>query len=203
MEFVVQKENLLTQLTLVQGIVERKTTMPILSNVLMQTGPEGVSIMATDLEVALATRCEAVVGRQGEVAVQARKLFDVVRSLPPGEIQFRALGEMDLGIECEQARFTLRGLLAADFPSIPEATVAKPILLPAADLRQMISRVAFAVTVDDPVYSLNGALMLMDGYQGLGTIDVDATASGADFIVGGMVKYLLGTAGIGFMYVRS
>jgi DNA polymerase-3 subunit beta len=162
-EFVVRKENLLTELAHVQGVVERKTTMPILSNLLLRGGPEGIEIIATDLEVGLRTRCEAAVSQEGEVSVQARKLFDVVRSLPGGEIQFRRVGDNDLGIECEQAKFTLRGLPVADFPSLPDTALKNPVNLPAADLREMIGRVIFAVTVDDPVYSLNGALFAVEG----------------------------------------
>jgi DNA polymerase-3 subunit beta len=162
-EFVVRKEHLLSELALMQGIVERKTTMPILSNLLLEAGPEGIQLVATDLEVGLKTRCEASVGRQGEISVQARKLFDVVRSLPDGEIQFRREGDNDLGIECEQAKFTLRGLPVADFPTLPEPAMKDPVNLPAAELREMIGRVIFAVTVDDPVYSLNGALFSVEG----------------------------------------
>jgi DNA polymerase-3 subunit beta len=162
-EFVVRKEHLLSELALMQGIVERKTTMPILSNLLLEAGPEGIQLVATDLEVGLKTRCEATIGRQGEVSVQARKLFDVVRSLPDGEIQFRREGDNDLRIECEQAKFTLRGLPSADFPTLPEPALKDPVNLPAAELREMIGRVIFAVTVDDPVYSLNGALFSVEG----------------------------------------
>ena len=163
MELVVKKEDLLPELALIQGIVERKTTMPILSNLLLKAGPEGIEILATDLEVGLKTRCEATVTRQGEVAVQARKLFDVVKSLPRGEVCFRLVGDMDLAIECEQSRFKLRGLPPGDFPSLPEATVSTPITLSAPELRDLIARVLFAVTVDDPVYSLNGALLQIKG----------------------------------------
>jgi DNA polymerase-3 subunit beta len=162
-EFIVKKDDLLTQLALVQGIVERKTTMPILSHLLLTADKEGIQLVATDLEVGFRTRCEASVGRPGDVTVPARKVFDVVRSLPAGEIQFRRSGDHDLGIECEQSRFTLRGLPVADFPSLPETTLKNPIQLPAAQLREMIARVIVAVTVDDPVYSLNGALFSVEG----------------------------------------
>ena len=163
MEFIVKKDDLLTQLALVQGIVERKTTMPILSHLLLTADKEGIQLVATDLEVGFRTRCEASISRPGDVTVPARKIFDVVRSLPSGEIQFRRSGDHDLGIECEQSRFTLRGLPVADFPSLPETTLKNPIQLPAAQLREMIARVIVAVTVDDPVYSLNGALFSVEG----------------------------------------
>ena len=159
MEFVIHKDNLLSALTLVQGIVERKTTMPILANLLLNAGAEGIEILATDLEVGLKTRCDATVGRKGEVTVQARKLFDIVRSLPAGEIAFTLADDTDLRIECERSRFKLRGLPCDDFPKLPEVTLKNPIQLPGNDLREMIAKVIFAVTVDDPVYSLNGALL--------------------------------------------
>ncbi len=163
MEFIVKKDDLLSQLALVQGVVERKTTMPILSHLLLTADKEGLQMVATDLEVGFRTRCEASIGRPGDLTVPARKIFDVVRSLPSGEIQFRRSGDNDLGIECEQSRFTLRGLPVADFPSLPETTLKDPVQLPAAHLREMIARVIFAVTVDDPVYSLNGALFSVEG----------------------------------------
>jgi DNA polymerase-3 subunit beta len=162
-EFIAKKDDLLSQLALVQGIVERKTTMPILSHLLLTADKEGIQLVATDLEVGFRTRCEASISRPGDVTVPARKIFDVVRSLPSGEIQFRRSGDHDLGIECEQSKFTLRGLPVADFPSLPETKLKDPIQLPAAQLREMISRVIVAVTVDDPVYSLNGALFSVEG----------------------------------------
>lgn len=163
MEFIAKKDDLLGQLALVQGIVERKTTMPILSHLLLVADKEGLQLVATDLEVGFRTRCEASISQPGEVTVPARKIFDVVRSLPGGEIQFRRSGDHDLGIVCEQTKFTLRGLPASDFPSLPETALKDPVQLPAARLREMIARVIFAVTVDDPVYSLNGALFSVEG----------------------------------------
>ena len=141
MEFIVKKEDLLSQLALVQGIVERKTTMPILSHLLLVADKEGLQLVATDLEVGFRTRCEASISRTGEVTVPARKVFDVVRSLPSGEIQFKRSGDHDLGIECEQSKFMLRGLPAADFPTLPETALKDPVQLPAAQLREMIARV--------------------------------------------------------------
>ena len=163
MKFVIRKEDLLPELTLIQGVVERKTTMPILSNLLLKAGAEGIELLATDLEVGLKTRCEATVSAEGEVTVQARKLFDVIKSLPAGEIRFQLAGDVDLGIECEQSRFKLRGLPAADFPSLPEARIENPVNMQGADLKDLITKVLFAVTVDDPVYSLNGALLRIEG----------------------------------------
>lgn len=163
MEFIVNKEDLLPELTLIQGVIERKTTMPILSNLLLKATAEGVELLATDLDVGLKTRCEAQVTGQGEVTVQARKLFDVVKSLPGGEIRFKVAGSADLGITCGKSRFKLRGLPAADFPALPDATVEQPVHLTGIDLRDLVAKVLFAVTVDDPVYSLNGALLRIDG----------------------------------------
>ena len=162
MEFVVSKANLQNQLLLAQGIVERKTTLPILSHILLRATAEGIDLVATDLEVGLQGRCDAVVAAPGEVSVQARKLLEIVRSLPEAEIQVRRSGD-DLNIQCERSRFRLRGLPAADFPKLPDTAVRQPVVLRAADLRDMIGKVLFAVTVDDPVYSLNGALLQMEG----------------------------------------
>ena len=162
MEFVVSKANLQSQLLLAQGIVERKTTLPILSHILLRATAEGIDLVATDLEVGLQGRCDAVVAAPGEVSVQARKLLEIVRSLPEAEIQVRRSGD-DLNIQCERSRFRLRGLPAAEFPKLPDTAVRQPVVLRAADLRDMIGKVLFAVTVDDPVYSLNGALLQMEG----------------------------------------
>ena len=89
MQFVVSKASLLKELNLLQGIVEKKSTIPILSNVLIETtNGSTISLVATDLDVSLQTECAAESSRPGSIVLQARKLFDIVRSLPEAEISF-------------------------------------------------------------------------------------------------------------------
>ena len=103
MKFVIRKEDLLPELTLIQGVVERKTTMPILSNLLLKAGAEGIELLATDLEVGLKTRCEATVSAEGEVTVQARKLFDVPQGVNFRKYSISADGQRFLTVQSEES----------------------------------------------------------------------------------------------------
>src|SRR5438128_10566448 len=120
MRFSLSKASLLRELNLLQGVVEKKNTIPILSNVLIETlGESLVSLIATDLDVSLQTECAADVRHPGAVVLQARKLFDIVRNLPDAEINFSKEENDWVRISCGASEFRIVGQAKEHFPSTP------------------------------------------------------------------------------------
>ena len=159
MDFVVQKVDLLRELQYVQGVIEKRATMPILSNILLETTSNGLLVTATDLDVTIRCTCAAVVKTKGAQSVSARKLFDIVRLLPDAEIHFR-LADSRIQITCERSKFKVACLGKKDFPDIP-LVEGERVELPASLLRYMIARCVFAITQEESRFALNGALMII------------------------------------------
>ncbi len=162
MDFVTTKENLLRELQAMQGIVEKKSTIPILSNILIDATKDGLELAATDLEVGLRTTCEAAVDKPGAVTLQARRLFDIVRLLPDAEVRLKSDDAHWVVITCQKARFRIVGLPREDFPAIPEFDFSKGIVIERPLLADMISKVIFAITTDESRYQINGTLMIVN-----------------------------------------
>lgn len=157
MEFSIERSELLAGLYLTQGIVERRTTVPILANVLIESGAEGVIVAATDQEIAVRRLCTAAVKKKGAVTASARKLYDVVRELPEGEIRIRQQDNAWLEVAAGKSRFRLVGLDAREFPAMPAPPEGAPaIRVPAETLAQMIEYTLFAVSGDETRANLNG-----------------------------------------------
>jgi len=160
MRFSVGKNALLKELNLLQGIVEKKSTIPILSNVLIETVNDStISLVATDLDVSLQTECAAETDRTGSMVLQARKLFDIVRNLPDAEINFAKEDNDWVKVVCASSEFRIVGQAKEHFPSTPKADKAG-ISIPATALHGLINRTVFAITQEESRYALNGALLL-------------------------------------------
>src|SRR5262244_3382268 len=160
MEFTVRKFDLLQELTLIQGVVERKTTIPILANVLVKAEGGELRIAATDLEIGLISVCISKTTVQGTVTLPAKRLYEIVRALPDKEIKFKR-GEANwISVTCGSARFRIAGLPQEDFPALPEP---KPSVahIPADVLAKVITRTIFAISTEDSKYTLSGALLLL------------------------------------------
>lgn len=189
MELSVRKSHLLHELQLCQGIVERKNTIPILSNVMLETdGDDGVELLATDLDVTLRTRCEATVSRAGSVTVPAKKLFEIVRNLPETDILIREESKGTVTVEAENFHSKLQTLPREDFPTLPELADAGAVAVERAALRGMVSKTSFAITGEDTRFYLNGALFVVkneamsliatDGHRlALASVERDAEAA--------------------------
>ncbi len=159
MEFKVERNLLLNELNLVQGVIEKKSTIPILSNILLEAAGTSLSITATDLDVSICCGCSAEVGSPGTLTVSARRLFDIVRLLPENsDIQCRLLENDWVQLRAGKSEYKVVGLPRENFPSIPQAP-AGGISLPGSALRAMILRTMFAITQEESRYSLNGALL--------------------------------------------
>jgi DNA polymerase III subunit beta len=172
MDFVTSKENLLRELEVMQGIVEKKSTIPILSNIVIDAQTDRLELLATDLEVGIRTTCEAKVSKPGSVALSARRLFDIVRYLPDADVRLRCDEGTWTQITCQKARFRIVGLSRADFPAMPEFDFAKGIAIDRPLLLDMISKVLFAITTDETRYQINGTLLIL-GKKGLTMVATD------------------------------
>src|SRR5437868_14828041 len=119
MEFTVKKFDLLSELNLTQGVVERKTTIPILSHLLCEAQGNRVTLTATDLELSICTSCEAKVKKEGAGTIPAKKLLELVRLLPEGEIRFRLLENHWVQITSDRKKYKLVGMAKENFPALP------------------------------------------------------------------------------------
>ncbi len=159
MQFTVQRRDMLSALQTVIGVVERRQTMPILSNVLIQGENNQLTLTATDLELELVTHCPAVIENPGLVAIPARKLLDICRGLPDdSEIQCRQEGNQTK-IQSNRSRFTLAVLSADDWPHLDEVENGQTISIPENTLKGLLDRTHFAMAQQDVRYYLNGLLL--------------------------------------------
>ena len=196
MEITVTKADLLKELTASQGVVERKTTIPILSNFLFEASDERLTITATDLDLSLRTSCTARVKKEGACTIPARKLYDYVRLLPDGDISIKMLENHWVQIRSGRSNTKMVGMARANFPAVPNFPAAGAVKLPAHVLRTMISKTIFAISSEESRYTLNGALMVLkpesitmvatDGHR-LAHIE----KNGSDFGVSGEMKTLV------------
>ena len=161
MKLTISRQSLLRELTRLRGVVERKNTIPILSNVLLEAAPGALTLRGTDLDVSVTTACEAEVARPGAVCVGAKKLFEIARALPDAPIEIAA-ENWQVSVKCERSRFKLPGLSPESYPEIPQPEGAF-VALPAALLRDFINRVSFAITQEESRYALNGAKLEIAG----------------------------------------
>lgn len=162
MNFKVKRKDFLEGLGLTQGVVEKKNTMPILSNVLIEAEKQGLKILATDLEVAVTCTVAAQVLTPGKITVLARSLQDIVRESADEEIRF-TLGEMDrIELTSGSAKFKIPGLNAAEFPTFPSVE-AKPTDAPCQAFLEMIEKTGFSMANDETRYNLNGVYFQKKG----------------------------------------
>jgi DNA polymerase-3 subunit beta len=162
MEINVRKMDLFKELLLMQGVVERKTTIPILSNVLAEATADGrLRLAATDLELGMVTECPAVVKKSGACAIPARKLLDYVRLLPDADISIKLLENHWIQIRCGKANTRMVGMSKENFPVLPAFPSGGTVKIPAAVLADMIRKTIFAISNEESRYTLNGALMVL------------------------------------------
>src|ERR1700733_1683175 len=161
MEITVSKAELLRELTATQGVVERKTTIPILSNYLFEAAAGELRLTATDLDLSLRTSCNAKVKKEGSCTIPARKLHDYVKLLPDADITIKLLENHWVSIRCGRSNTKMVGMAKSNFPSLPAFPTAGAVTIPAKVLRGLIARTGFAISNEESRYTLNGALMLL------------------------------------------
>ena len=162
MELVVRKTDLLKELSLLQGIVERKNTIPILANVLLDVVDNHVSLLSTDLDVGLRSRCDATVVKPGTLTLPAKKLFEIVNALPDTEIRIEEdKSGKSVTIAADRFESRMQTLPASEFPTPPDDSGTTAATLPGAALKRMIAQTRFAITSEDTRYFLNGAQLVL------------------------------------------
>jgi DNA polymerase-3 subunit beta len=161
MKLRIARDELLTALQRVQGVVEKRNTMPQLSNILLEAKPEGVDVTATDLEIGMRGLYKASVQEPGSVTLSARKVFEIVKELPAGEIEL-AVGQNNWAtIRCGKSQFKIVGLPSSDYPALPSIEREGLTPLTGAGLLELIRKTLFAVGDNDARYILNGLLVTL------------------------------------------
>ncbi len=162
MEITVRTTDLLKELLLIQGVVERKTTIPILSQLLVEAGGDGqIHLAATDLELAISTNCPAKIKKSGSGAVPARKLLDYVRLLPDADLSIKLLENHYVQLRCGRASTRMVGMSRENFPELAAFPSTPPARIPGAVLARMIRKTIFAIASEEARYTLNGAQMVL------------------------------------------
>lgn len=195
MKFAVAKDQLLNGLQAVQNIVSSRTTLPILSNVLLKASEGRLDFTATDLDVTISCGIEASVKKAGSITLPVKKLFSIVRELGAQEIEVELDDKNGCRIKAGTSYYRVNGLPAEDFPPLPKFTESRSLVLPQDKLKGMLRRTCFAVSTDETRYVLNGiffsfkehkvTMVATDGRRlALTHEEVDITdENGVDFIV--------------------
>jgi DNA polymerase-3 subunit beta len=172
MEFKIKQNVLKEELGFIQGVVERKTTIPVLSNILIESiGENEIRIVGTDLDCTIRCDAEAEIVTQGSICVQARKLFDIARALDPGDVHFKKEDNEWVSMKCGRANFRLAGVSKDQFPEIPQFK-STPMSLAAETLTYFIRNTAFAITSEQSRFTLSGAKFILgDGKAKMVTTD--------------------------------
>jgi DNA polymerase-3 subunit beta len=161
MQLVVRKIDILKELQLFQGIVERKNTLPILANVLLEASGDDVRLTATDLEVGLRGRCAASVAKPGALTLPAKKFFEVVKELPETDIRIEEEKAGTVKVAADHFESRMQTLPKDDFPSMPDPVETDGEVINRKALREMVAKTQFAITGEDTRYFLNGALLVL------------------------------------------
>ena len=174
MKATIERATLLKGLSHVQSVVERRNTIPILSNVLLEATAEGaLRLMATDLDLQINEQVAAAVDQPGAITVSAHTLFDIARKLPEGSQVSLSAAEGRMTIVAGRARFSLATLPRDDFPVIAEGELPTRFELPAETLKQIIDKTRFAISTEETRYYLNGIFLhVAEGEGGGGSAPV-------------------------------
>jgi DNA polymerase-3 subunit beta len=158
MRFTISREKLQEGLAAVTAAVPAKTTLPVLSNLLVETTERGIRFSATDLDIAVSTEVSADVQTPGAITIPAKKLSEIARELPPSPVKISASGEQRVTIDCGRSKFKLLGLPRDEFPTFPTVRFNDSWRVKSGELQKLISHVAFAVSTEESRPILNGVL---------------------------------------------
>jgi DNA polymerase-3 subunit beta len=163
MQFVVSKQNLQRELGFVQGVVEKKNTIPVLSNILIENvGDNTIRLIGTDLDVTIRCDMDAEdISTPGAICVQARKLFEIARLLPDGPVSFKKEDNDWVTVTCHKSRFKMVGVARDAFPQVP-SSISTPTKISGEVIKAFIDRTIFAITQEESRYTLSGAKFILD-----------------------------------------
>lgn len=158
MEIRIAKSEFFKGLQSVQGIVDVRSTMPILSNILIETHEEGIGIIATDLEIGVKGIYEARVIQKGKITINAKKIYDIVRELPDTDIHINDEKENWVKVSCGNSSFNLAGFAPEEYPSLPAYKEEGMVELSGSEIKNMVEKTIYAVSTDENRQALNGVL---------------------------------------------
>jgi DNA polymerase-3 subunit beta len=161
LEITVSRVELLRELTAAQSVVERKTTIPILSNFLFEAADDKLTITATDLDQSIRTSCSAKVKKPGACTIPARKLYDYIKLLPEGDISIKLMDNHWVQIRAGRSNTKMVGMARANFPQVAEFPTTGAFKISASSLQGMIAKTIFAISNEESRYTLNGALLVL------------------------------------------
>jgi DNA polymerase-3 subunit beta len=161
LEISISRQDLLRELTATQSVVERKTTIPILSNFLIEAEEGRITITATDLDQSIRTSAAAKVKKPGSCTIPARKLYDYIKLLPDADISIKLMENHWVQIRSGRSNTKMVGMARANFPQVPEFPNASVTSIPAATLKNLIAKTIFAISNEESRYTLNGALLIL------------------------------------------
>ena len=161
MEITVTRQDLVKELTATQSVVERKTTIPILSNFLIEADGDRLNITATDLDQAIRTSAAAKVKKPGACTIPARKLYDYIKLLPDGDISIKLLDNHWVQIRSGRSNTKMVGMARANYPQVPEFPSVTATSISSLALKTLINRTIFAISNEESRYTLNGALLVI------------------------------------------
>jgi DNA polymerase-3 subunit beta len=175
MDFEIEKKEFLKGLSLIQGIAGRKTTLPILTHVLMETKTESILLTGTDLEIGIREELTAKVYQEGKTSVSAKKLYEIVRELPEESIHIQKKENQWIRVQCGKSIFNLSGLDPEEFPALPAYNEDDFSQISISLLSEMIEKTVFAASNEDSRYHLNGVLFLRTKQGGKDRLRMVAT----------------------------
>ena len=158
MRFTISREKLQEGLTAVTATIPTKTTLPVLSNILVETTDKGIRLSGTDLDIAVSTEVVADVEAQGAITIPAKKLSEIARELPPSPVKMATAGEQRVTLDCGRSHFKILGLPRDEFPSFPTVRFNESWRIRSGDLQKLISHTSFAVSTEESRPILNGVL---------------------------------------------
>jgi DNA polymerase-3 subunit beta len=161
MKIKIARDELLTGLQRVQGIVEKRNTMPVLSNILLETKQDGIELVATDLEIGVRGHYKADVQQAGSVSLSARKLYELLKEVAAGEITITTQENNWVQIQAGRSQFKIVGIAASEFPALPTIEREGRVAIPGSGLASLIRKTLFAVGDNDARYILNGLLITL------------------------------------------
>lgn len=161
LKFDTTKDVLIKGIQDVQNAINPKTTLPILSNILIETEKDNISLTATDLDIGITSNIQVKPGTEGAITIPAKKFFDIIKELPDGDVSVSVKKNNLVHIECQNCLFKIMGLPKDEFPQLPDFKDKDSITMQRARLKKMISMTSFAVSRDETRYVLNGVLFII------------------------------------------
>jgi DNA polymerase-3 subunit beta len=161
MRFDTTKDVLVKGMQDVQNAINPKTTLPILSNILIETNKDNISLTATDLDIGITSNIQVKPGTEGAITIPAKKFFDIIKELPDGAVSVSVKKNNLVHIECPNCLFKIMGLPKDEFPQLPDFKDKDSITIPRQKLKKMITMTSFAISRDETRYVLNGVLFII------------------------------------------